>query len=148
MPKYDATISAALSRPRPGKSAAPETKIEPAAVGLELSEIEYKPVSWFRLNPANEVFRAVETVGLPECGLNLAHGVAYLAQCKKDRRANDAWKAAQGDVRALGNLPVPMVLRNAPTELMKELGYGKGYEKYTQEDLLPEKLKGKKYLHE
>jgi putative ATPase len=41
---------------------------------------------------------------------------------------------------------VPMSLRNAPTKLMKELGYGEGYEKYSDEDLLPEKLKGKKYF--
>jgi putative ATPase len=50
------------------------------------------------------------------------------------------------DVKAYGNLPIPLNIRNAPTKLMKDLGYGAGYEKYTQEDLLPEKLKGKKYL--
>ena len=50
------------------------------------------------------------------------------------------------DARKMGNLPVPMNLRNAPTSLMKELGYGEGYEKYTAKDLLPKKLKGKKYL--
>ena len=54
--------------------------------------------------------------------------------------------AATEDVKHHGNLPIPMQIRNAPTKLMKELGYGKGYEKYTQEDLLPDKLKGKKYL--
>ena len=95
---------------------------------------------------ANEVFRAVETIGLPECEINLAHGVVYLAMCKKDRRSYDAYRAAQADVQKLGNLPVPMLIRNAPTKLMKEAGYGKGYEKYTKEDLLPEKLQGKKYL--
>lgn len=95
---------------------------------------------------ANAVFRAVETVGLPEAGINLAHGVAYLARCSKDRSAYDAYKAALDDARRLGNLPVPMNLRNAPTKLMKELGYGEGYEKYSDEDLLPEKLKGKKYF--
>ena len=52
---------------------------------------------------------------------------------------------ALGDVQKLGNLPVPMNIRNAPTKLMKELGYGKGYEKYTKESLLPDKIKGKKY---
>lgn len=96
---------------------------------------------------ANEVFRAVETIGYPECAINLAHGVAYLASCKKDRSAYDALNLAREDVRAYGNLPVPLVLCNAPTKLMKEMGYGKGYEKYTNEDLLPEKIKGKKYLH-
>jgi putative ATPase len=95
---------------------------------------------------ANEVFRAVETIGLPECAINLAHGVAYLANCKKDRSAYDALGAALDDVKKHGNLPVPMKLRNAPTKLMKEIGYGKGYEKYTDEELLPEKLKGRKYL--
>lgn len=95
---------------------------------------------------ANAVFRAVETVGLPEAGINLAHGVVYLSQCKKDKSAYNAYKAALEDARKLGNLPVPMNLRNAPTSLMKELGYGEGYEKYTAKDLLPKKLKGKKYL--
>ena len=105
---------------------------------------------------ANEVFRAVETIGLPECAINLAHGVAYLANSKKDRSAYDALQVAMADVKAHGNLPVPLKIRNAPTKLMnpthkfmcgmKELDYGKEYEKYTKDDLLPEKLKGKKYL--
>lgn len=96
---------------------------------------------------ANAVFRAVETIGLPECALNLAHGVAYLANAPKDRRACDAIGAAMEDAKKLGNLPVPMNLRNAPTKLMKGLGYGKGYEMYPEDDdLLPEKLKGKIYL--
>ena len=96
---------------------------------------------------ANAVFRAVEMIGLPECLLNLAHGVAYLANAPKDRAACDAIGAAMGDAKKLGNLPVPMSLRNAPTKLMKGLGYGKGYEMYPEDDdLLPEKLKGKKYL--
>lgn len=95
---------------------------------------------------ANSVFRAVETIGLPECGINLAHGVAYLSNADKDRSAYDAFRAAQKDVKQHGNLPIPMKIRNAPTKLMKEFGYGEGYEKYTKEDLLPEKLKNKKYF--
>lgn len=95
---------------------------------------------------ANAVFRAVETVGLPEAGINLAHGVAYLSNCAKNRSAYDAYKSALDDAKRLGNLPVPMSLRNAPTKLMKNLGYGEGYEKYSAEDYLPKKLKGKKYL--
>ncbi len=94
---------------------------------------------------ANEVFRACETIGYPECQENLAHGVVYLALAKKDRSAYDAYMAALKDVNNLGNLPIPMNIRNAPTKLMKELGYGKGYDKYTKESLLPEKLSGKKY---
>lgn len=94
---------------------------------------------------ANEVFRAVETIGLPECQFNLAQGTSYMALAPKDRTAGDAYFAALEDVKQEGNLPIPMQLRNAPTKLMKELGYGKGYEMYTTDDLLPEKLKGRKY---
>src|SRR3989338_185618 len=94
---------------------------------------------------ANEVFLAVETIGLPEAGINLAHGVVYLSTCKKDRGSYEAYIAAMEDVKKYGNLPVPLKIRNAPIKLMKELEYGKGYEKYTKEDLLPEKLKSVKY---
>jgi len=95
---------------------------------------------------ANEVFRACETIGYPECAINLAHGVAYLAGAKKDRSAYDALRSAQEDVRTFGNLPVPKKLRNPVTKLMKELDYGEGYEKYDKESYLPDKLKKKKYL--
>jgi putative ATPase len=95
---------------------------------------------------ANDVFRACETIGYPECAINLAHGVAYLANAQKDRSAYEALRAAQKDVQAFGNLPVPMNIRNAPTKLMKELGYGKGYKKYDEESYLPEKVKKKKYF--
>jgi putative ATPase len=95
---------------------------------------------------ANAVFRAVETIGYPEAAINLAHGVAYLSQCKKDRSANDALAAAFNDVKKYGNLPIPLKIRNPVTKLMDDVGYGKGYEKYTNEDLFPEKLKNKKYL--
>ncbi len=94
---------------------------------------------------ANEVFRACETIGYPECAINLAHGVVYLAKAKKDRSAYDAYFSALNDVKNLGNLPVPMEIRNAPTNLMKDLGYGKDYEPYTDKDLLPKKIRGKKY---
>ncbi|MDM7923016.1 MAG: replication-associated recombination protein A [Pyrinomonadaceae bacterium] len=95
---------------------------------------------------ANAVFRAVETIGLPECSLNLAHGAAYLANAAKDRSANDAIKGAMEDVRRFGNLPVPMKIRNAPTRLMKDLGYGKDEGNDPEGDLLPEKLRGRKYF--
>lgn len=95
---------------------------------------------------ANAVFRAVETIGYPECAINLAHGVSYLALAKKDRSSYDAYFAAVDDVRMHGNLPIPMNVRNAPTKLMKELGYGKGYEQYSKESYLPETLKNKTYL--
>ncbi|MBI5470448.1 replication-associated recombination protein A [Candidatus Kaiserbacteria bacterium] len=106
---------------------------------------------------ANAVFRACETIGYPECAINLAHGVAYLATAKKSRASYDAYFEAVADVQSLGNLPIPMNIRNAPTKLMKDLGYGKGYKMYpekSQSDLgagnkesyLPEKLKKKRYL--
>ena len=94
---------------------------------------------------ANEVFKAVETIGLPECALNLAHGVVYLSKAPKTKEVYYALGRAQADVKQYGNLPIPKNILNAPTKLMKDLGYGEGYEKYTKEDLLPEKLKGKKY---
>ncbi|MBI3397378.1 replication-associated recombination protein A [Candidatus Woesebacteria bacterium] len=96
---------------------------------------------------ANEVFRACETIGFPECQENLAAGTVYLAQAKKDRSAYEAYMRALEDVKKYGNLPIPLQIRNPVTKLMKDIGYGKGYEKYTKEDLLPDKLKGKKYYH-
>jgi putative ATPase len=95
---------------------------------------------------ANAVFRAVETIGLPEATINLVHGVAYLSKCPKDKSAYEALGEAMVDARKYGNLPVPLQIRNAPTKLMKDMGYGKGYERYPKNDLLPEKLKGRKYL--
>jgi putative ATPase len=97
---------------------------------------------------ANDVFRAVEIIGLPECGINLAHGVVYLCKCKKDRSSYSAYMAAMEDVKKHGNLPIPLRLRNAETKLMKDLNYGKGYEKYSKKDYLPDQLKGKKYLRQ
>jgi putative ATPase len=95
---------------------------------------------------ANAVFRAVETIGMPECGINLAHGVAYLANCAKDRSAVEAYGNAMADAQKFGNLPIPMELRNAPTRLMKKLGYGKKTDDETGEDLMPAKLKGRRYF--
>jgi putative ATPase len=101
---------------------------------------------------ANAVAQAVEFVGLPECRLNLAQGVTYLATCPKDNAAYQGLIEATKDAEDHGNLPVPLHLRNAPTSLMRDLGYGKGY-RYVHEDPqarteqghLPEKLGKKKY---
>jgi len=94
---------------------------------------------------ANEVFRACETIGYPECAINLAHGVVYLCQAKKDRSSYNGLFAAMEDVKKYGNLLIPLKLRNPETKLMKDLNYGKGYEKYDTGNLLPEELKNKKY---
>jgi putative ATPase len=97
---------------------------------------------------ANAVFRACEVIGYPECAINLAQGVAYLAKAPKNRAAYDGLRAAQADARQFGNAPIPMKLRNAPTKLMKGLGYGAGYSMYdlTADDCLPAKLKNHRYL--
>jgi putative ATPase len=101
---------------------------------------------------ANAVFAAVDVIGMPEAQINLAHGTAYLALAAKDRSAYDAYFEALDDVKKTRNLPIPMKVRNAPTKLMKELGYHKGYQMYqkkpgsVEESFLPEKLKGKRYL--
>lgn len=87
---------------------------------------------------ANAVIEACAKIGYPECRINLAHGVAYLATCKKDRRAYDAIESALADVKQFGNLPIPLKIRNAPTKLMKDLNYGKDYEMYDDESYLPE----------
>jgi putative ATPase len=94
---------------------------------------------------ANSVFQACNEVGLPECQENLAAGVVYLATAKKDRSAYEAYMRALDDVRRFGHLPVPLKIRNPVTKLMKDLKYGEGYQKYTKESLLPDKLKGKRY---
>jgi putative ATPase len=95
---------------------------------------------------ANAVFSAVTTIGMPECAINLAHGVVYLSEAPKDRRAYNAHQKAQLDVKMHGNLPIPLEIRNPVTKLNKELGYGKDYEKYSNESFMPIKLKNKKYL--
>ncbi|HUD19087.1 MAG TPA: replication-associated recombination protein A [Patescibacteria group bacterium] len=96
---------------------------------------------------ANAVFEACNKIGYPECQENLAHGVVYLCLAKKDRSAYNAYMAALADAKKFGNLPIPLNIRNAPTNLMKSLGYGAGYDKYTKESLLPDKLKGKTYYN-
>ena len=78
------------------------------------------------LGLALNAFMAVERIGMPESGLILAHVVTALAKAKKSRQTTDAWYAAQDLARKTGSLPVPIWLRNAPTKLMKDLGFGKG----------------------
>ncbi|GIW59822.1 MAG: ATPase AAA [Patescibacteria group bacterium] len=95
---------------------------------------------------ANEVFRACETIGYPECAINLAQGAVYLAKCPKERKVYDGIMGALQEVRGSGELAIPMKLRNVPTGLMKSLGYGKGYEMYGDEELLPNEILGKKFF--
>jgi putative ATPase len=97
-------------------------------------------------------YEACHFIGYPECNVILAQVVVYLAKCKKSNAIYVAYAEASRDARELGNLPVPLHLRNAPTKFMKDIGYSQGY-KYSPEydykedqEYMPDKLKGKKYL--
>ena len=101
---------------------------------------------------ADAAARAVEYVGLPEAQLNLAHATIYLACAAKSNSAYQALLAAQAEVEQKPAYPVPLHLRNAPTQLMKELGHGQGYQYDHQmpdhvadQEHLPEELQGVTY---
>jgi putative ATPase len=101
---------------------------------------------------ANAVKDAVDFVGLPEGRIPLAMGVAYLATAPKSNAAYAAMNQALADVKSHGALPVPLVMRNAPTPLMESLGYGKGYEyahghegNVVRQQHRPESLEGRTY---
>src|SRR5680860_298589 len=100
---------------------------------------------------ANTAYDACHKIGMPEAGVNLAHCVVYLAKSKKNIDVYQAYNRAIQEVETSGNLPIPLYLRNAPTKLMGDLGYGKDY-KYTPleddsgQEYLPEKIKDKKFL--
>jgi putative ATPase len=79
------------------------------------------------LNLAVSTFQAVERIGMPECQYNLFHCAAVLAKAPKSREVSSAMYAAQAAAREYPDLPVPLHLRNAPTKLMKDLGYGQNY---------------------
>jgi len=104
------------------------------------------------LEQAVAAYQACHFIGLPECNVILAQAAVYMAKCKKSNDLYVAYEKATEDVKRYGNLPVPLHLRNAPTKLMKEIGYGKGY-KYSpnhdykeKQEYLPKELKNKKYL--
>jgi putative ATPase len=101
---------------------------------------------------ANAVKDAVDFVGLPEGRIPLAMGVAYLATAPKSNAAYAAMNEALADVKSHGALPVPLVMRNAPTPLLENLGYGKGYEyahshegNVVRQQHRPESLEGRPY---
>ena len=102
---------------------------------------------------ANEAFDAVHKIGMPEAQLILAYVVIYLSQAPKSRAVPNAMGKAKNAVYEFPNEAVPLHLRNAPTRLMKNLGYGKDYkwsEKYVGptkgQSFLPEKLKDRKFF--
>lgn len=87
-------------------------------------------------------YQACHFIGMPECKLALAQAVEYCARAPKSRALDDAMAAVERDIQEFPNEPVPMHLRNAPTKLMKELGYGKR----EQDSNLPKNLEDKKYI--
>lgn len=102
------------------------------------------------LNLAVSTFLAVERIGMPECQYNLFHCASVLAKTDKSRAVTDAMQGALAAAREHPDLPVPLHLRNAPTKLMKDLGYSQGYEwkadfKHAK-GFLPDELKGLKLL--
>ena len=102
---------------------------------------------------ASTAFQATHQLGMPECNVILAQCVAYLAKAPKSNALYVAYGAVQKDIRERPNDPVPLHLRNAPTKLMKNLGYGKGYvytpdDPAAQQDFLPERLRKRNYLDE
>lgn len=101
---------------------------------------------------ANTCFDVVNKIGWPEGRIPLAETTIYLATCKKDNSAYLAIDSALAKVRETGNLPVPLHLRNAPTSLMKELGYSDGYKyphdypgHWTEQQYLPDELVGTEF---
>ncbi len=101
---------------------------------------------------AVSAMQACHFVGMPECDLALAQAVTYLATAPKSNSLYIAYGEVRSDVREYGALPVPLHIRNAPTRLMKELGYGKGYkyahdypEHLVSQKHMPPELEGKRY---
>lgn len=100
---------------------------------------------------ANNCFQAIHVIGYPECRLILSQTAIYLASSPKSNASYLAISSAQELVKTNGDLPVPLHLRNSPTKLMKDLGYGADYKyahdfenNFTEQDFLPEKIKGTK----
>ncbi len=104
------------------------------------------------LQVAVAAMQAVHFLGIPEGNLALTQAATYLACAPKSNTLYKGYQLAQEDIKKWGPLPVPLVIRNAPTRLMKDLGYGKGYKYahnfkngYIIQEHLPEELKGKRY---
>ncbi len=106
------------------------------------------------LQVAVAAYQACHFLGMPECDVHLTHAVVYLSMAPKSNALYTACEACKKDVRTLRAEPVPMQIRNGVTGLMKELGYGKGYEyahdteeKLTHMQCMPDSLKDRTYYH-
>ena len=105
------------------------------------------------LDVAVAAYQACHFIGLPECNVSLTEAVVYMAMSPKSNAMEVAYNRAAEDARKMIDEPVPLVIRNAPTKLMKELGYGDGYiyahdtkEKIASMQCLPDSLVGKEYF--
>ena len=101
---------------------------------------------------ATSCFQAVEVIGYPECDLILSQTAIYLACSVKSNASYLAIRNAQKSFREAGDLPVPLHIRNAPTNLMKQIGYGQDYKyahdydnNFAEQEFLPEKIRGSKF---
>ncbi len=106
------------------------------------------------LNVAINVYHACHFIGMPECNVHLTEAVIYMSLAPKSNACDIAYQLASADAKKMLAEPVPLVIRNAPTKLMKELNYGKGYQyahdskdKLTTMECLPPSLLGKTYYH-
>ena len=104
------------------------------------------------LEIALAAYQASHFLGMPECSVHLAHAVIYLSLAPRSNAVYQAYESAKKDALTMLDEPVPLVIRNAPTSLMKDLGYGEGYvyahdtaEKVADLDCLPESLQGRRY---
>lgn len=104
------------------------------------------------LEIAVAAYQASHFIGMPECNVNLTHAVIYMSLAPKSNAADAAYMAAAADAQKMLAEPVPLVIRNAPTRLMKDLDYGKGYQyahdyadKLTIMQCLPDSLKDRRY---
>ena len=102
---------------------------------------------------ANSVYESCQKLGMPECEIFLIQLAIYLSKAPKDNSAYVAENMVKEDIERFGNLPVPLNISNPETKLMKDLGYGKGYEydhdlesKKSDQQCLPDKLKNRRYL--
>ena len=101
---------------------------------------------------AVSVYQACHFLGMPECDVHLTHCVVYLSMAPKSNSLYKACEACKKDIREMPAEPVPLQIRNAPTNLMKELHYGDGYiyahdteEKISRMQCLPDRLKDRRY---
>ena len=106
------------------------------------------------LEIAVAAYQACHFIGMPECSVHLTHAVVYLSLAPKSNALYVAYETAKKDALTMLSEPVPLVIRNAPTRLMKELDYGKGYQyahdtadKLTNMQCLPDSLEGREYYH-